>query len=361
MKRRDFLKATAAGGAVAVATPAIAQSSPEIKWRMTSSYPKQLDILHGGAEFFAKQVAELSDGKFQISVLAAGEPIPALQALDAASNGTADAAYSSAHYFVGKDPTYAIFASVPFGLNARMQNSWLTQGGGNELANQFFAKANLIGFPCGNTGTQMGGWFRNEIKSAADMSGVRFRIGGIGGQVLQKLGVLPQQVASGDVVALLRNGSLDAAEWVGPHDDEKREFAKVAPYYYYPAFWKGGPTIHAFFNLPKYNALPKAYQAALANAAANANSWVLARYDMLNPAAMKRLVTAGVQFRPFPDEVLDAALAATKELWSEISTGNPEFKKAIDAMLAYRSDQYLWWRVAEYSNDTFMIRSRTRG
>jgi TRAP-type mannitol/chloroaromatic compound transport system substrate-binding protein len=361
MKRRDFLTASVAGGAAAVATPAIAQSSPEIRWRMTSSFPKQLDVLYGGAEFFARQVADLTDGRFQISVLAAGEPVAALQSLDATSNGTVDAAYASAHYFVGKDPAYAIFASVPFGLNARMQNSWLSQGGGNELANQLFAKANLIGFPCGNTGTQMGGWFRKELKSVADLSGLKFRIGGIGGQVLQKLGVLPQQAAGGDVAAMLKSGALDAAEWVGPHDDEKREFAKVAPYYYYPAFWEGGPTVHAFFNLQKYNALPKTYQAALTNAAANANAWMLARYDMLNPAAMKRLVTDGVQFRPFPDEVLDAALAATNELWSEISSGNAEFKKAIEAMLAYRSDQYLWWRVAEYSNDTFMIRSRTRG
>jgi TRAP-type mannitol/chloroaromatic compound transport system substrate-binding protein len=362
MKRRDFLKGSVAGAATAaVASPAVAQSAPEVKWRMVSSFPKQLDVLHGGAEFFAKQVADLTDNKFQIAVLAPGEPVAALQALDAAGSGSVDAAYSSAHYFVGKDPTYSIFASVPFGLNARMQNSWLSQGGGNELANQLFAKANLVGFPCGNTGTQMGGWFRAELKSTADLAGLKFRIGGIAGQVLQKLGVVPQQVAGGDVAAMLKSGALDATEWIGPHDDEKRDFAKVAPYYYYPAFWEGGPTIHAFFNLQKYNGLPKTYQAALANAAANANAWVLARYDMLNPAAMKRLVTAGVQFRPFPDEVLEAALAATRELWAELSAGNAEFKKAIEAMLAFRSDQYLWWRVAEYTNDTFMIRSRTRG
>jgi TRAP-type mannitol/chloroaromatic compound transport system substrate-binding protein len=362
MKRREFLKTTVTGAAVAaVAAPAIAQSAPEIKWRMTSSFPKSLDTIYGGAEYFAKQVAELTDNKFQIQVFAAGEVVPALQALDATSNGTVEASHTVSYYYVGKDPTYAIFASVPFGLNARMQNSWLYQAGGNELANEFFKKANVIGFPCGNTGTQMGGWFRKEIKTVADLSGLKFRIGGIAGQVLQKLGVVPQQIAGGDIYPALEKGTIDAAEWVGPYDDEKLGFSKVAPYYYYPGFWEGGPTVHSFFNLERYNALPKSYQAALFNAATNANTWMLARYDMQNPPAIKRLVAGGVQLRPFPDDVMNAALTATNELWTEISAKNADFKKAIDAMLAYRSDQYLWWRVAEYTNDTFMIRSRTRG
>jgi TRAP-type mannitol/chloroaromatic compound transport system substrate-binding protein len=362
MKRRDFLKTSVTGAAVAaVASPAIAQSSPEIKWRMTSSFPKSLDTIYGGAEYFAKQVAELTDNKFQIQVFAAGEIVPALQALDATSTGTVEASHTVSYYYVGKDPTYAIFASVPFGLNARMQNSWLYQAGGNELANEFFKKANVIGFPCGNTGTQMGGWFRKEIKTVADLQGLKFRIGGIAGQVLQKVGVVPQQIAGGDIYPALEKGTIDAAEWVGPYDDEKLGFAKVAQYYYYPGFWEGGPTVHAFFNLERYNALPKAYQAALFNAATAANTWMLARYDMQNPAAIKRLVAGGVQLRPFPDDVLNAALTATNELWAEISAKNADFKKTIEAMLAYRSDQYLWWRVAEYTNDTFMIRSRTRG
>jgi TRAP-type mannitol/chloroaromatic compound transport system substrate-binding protein len=362
MKRRDFLKTSMTGAAMAaVASPAIAQSAPEIKWRMTSSFPKSLDTIYGGAEYFAKQVAELTDNKFQIQVFAAGEIVPALQALDATSNSTVECSHTVSYYYVGKDPTFAIFASVPFGLNARMQNSWLYQAGGNELANEFFKKANVIGFPCGNTGTQMGGWFRKEIKTVADLQGLKFRIGGIAGQVLQKLGVVPQQIAGGDIYPALEKGTIDAAEWVGPYDDEKLGFSKVAPFYYYPGFWEGGPTVHAFFNLEKYNALPKAYQAALFNAATNANTWMLARYDMQNPAAIKRLVAGGVQLRPFPDEVMNAALTATNELWTEIAGKNPDFKKAIDAMQAYRSDQYLWWRVAEYTNDTFMIRSRTRG
>ena len=362
MKRRDFLKVTAAGAAAtAVASPAIAQSSPEVKWRLASSFPKSLDTIYGGAEQLSKYVAEMTDNKFQIQVFAAGEIVPGLQALDATSNGTVEMSHTVSYYYVGKDPTFAIFASVPFGLNTRMQNSWLDQGGGNELANEFYKKYGILGMPCGNTGTQMGGWFRKEIKTVADLQGLKMRIGGIAGQVLAKVGVVPQQLAGGDIYPSLEKGTIDAAEWVGPYDDEKLGFNKVAKFYYYPGFWEGGPTVHAFTNLEKFNALPKNYQAILTNAAAHTNGWMPARYDMQNPGALKRLVASGTQLRPFTNEVLDACLKATNELWAEISAKNADFKKAIDAMQAYRSDQYLWWQVAEYTNDSFMIRTRTRG
>src|SRR5688572_2330040 len=307
MKRRDFLKVSAAGAAAtAVASPAIAQSSPEIKWRLTSSFPKSLDTIYGGAEQMAKYVAEMTDNKFQIQVFGAGEIVPALQALDATSNNTVEMCHTVSYYYVGKDPTFAIYGSVPFGLNARQQNSWWYQGGGEALGNEFFKKFGVIGFACGNTGAQMGGWFRKEIKTVADLSALKFRIGGIAGQVLQKVGVVPQQIAGGDIYPALEKGTVDAAEWVGPYDDEKLGFAKVAPYYYYPGFREGGPMVLAFFNLEKYNALPKASQAALYNALTNANTCMLARYDMQNPAAIKRLVAGGVQLRPFPDEVMNA-------------------------------------------------------
>jgi len=362
MKLRDFLKVSAVGAAAtAVASPAIAQSMPEIKWRLTSSFPKSLDTIYGGAEQVAKYVAEMTDNKFQIQVFAAGEVVPGLQALDATSNNTVEMCHTVSYYYVGKDPTFAIFASVPFGLNARTANSWGYEAGGEQLGNEFFKKFGVIGFPTGNTGTQMGGWFRKEIKTVADLSGLKMRIGGIAGQVLQKVGVVPQQLAGGDIYPALEKGTIDAAEWVGPYDDEKLGFAKVAKYYYYPGFWEGGPTVHSFVNLEKWNSLPKNYQAILTNACANANTWMNARYDMQNPTALKRLVAGGTQLRPFTNEVLEACLKATNELWGEISGKNADFKKSIDAMQAYRSDQYLWWQVAEYTYDSFMIRSRTRG
>src|SRR6267143_1897342 len=278
MKRRDFLKVSATGAAVAaVASPAIAQSSPEVKWRMTSSFPKSLDTIYGGAEYFAKQVAEMTDNKFQIQVFQAGELVPGLQALDATAKNTVEMCHTVSYYYVGKDPTFAIYASVPFGLNARQQNSWWYQGGGMEIGNEFFKKSGVIGFPCGNTGTQMGGWFRKEIKTVADLSGLKFRIGGIAGQVLQKVGVVPQQIAGGDIYPALEKGTIDAAEWVGPYDDDKLGFQKVAPFYYYPGWWEGSAMLHNFINIDKWNSLTPTYKAVVRAASDSAHTWMQAK------------------------------------------------------------------------------------
>ncbi|MEN5082268.1 TRAP transporter substrate-binding protein [Bosea sp. TWI1241] len=360
MKRRHFLQAATVGAAGStIAMPAIAQSNPEVKWRLTSSFPKSLDTIYGGGETLAKMVSELTDGKFQIQVFAAGEIVPGLQALDAVSNNTVEICHTVSYYYVGKDPTFAIPSSVPFGLNTRMQTAWLAQGGGDALFNEFWKKYNVVGIQCGNTGAQMGGWFRKEIKSVADLQGLKMRIAGIAGSVLQKLGVVPQQLAGGDIYPSLEKGTIDGAEWVGPYDDEKLGFAKVAPYYYYPGFWEGGPAVHAFINTERWDSLPKHYQAALRAAAAYATQQMTAKYDVQNPAALKRLIAAGAQLRPFPQDVMDASLKASNELYAEISAKNPEFKKAIDAMNAFRNDQYLWWQVAELTFDIFQVRNRT--
>jgi len=360
--RRKLITTAGVGAAAAtIAAPAIAQSAPEIKWRLTSSFPKSLDTIFGAGEAMAKMVGELTDNKFQIQVFAAGEIVPGLQALDAVGNGTVEACHTVSYYYVGKDPTFAIASSVPFGLNARQQNAWLWQNQGNELFNAFYAKHKVYALPCGNTGTQMGGWFRKEIKTPADLQGLKMRIGGIAGQVLQKLGVVPQQIAGGDIYPALEKGTIDAAEWVGPYDDYKLGFYKVAPNYYYPGWWEGGPTVHAFFNLEKYNALPKSYQAALTAACAYANTWMQGRYDVQNPQALKTLVGSGAKLLPFTQDTLDACYKATNELWAEISAKNPEFKKAIETMIAFRDDEYLWWQVAELTYDIYMVRARQRG
>src|SRR5215207_7528640 len=296
MKRRDFLKVSAAGAAAtAVASPAIAQSSPEIKWRLTSSFPKSLDTIYGGAEQVSKYVAEMTDNKFQIQVFAAGEVVPGLQALDATSNNTVEMCHTVSYYYVGKDPTFAIYASVPFGLNARQANSWWYQGGGEQLGNEFFKKHGVIGFPTGNTGTQMGGWFRKEIKTVADLSGLKMRIGGIAGQVLQKVGVVPQQLAGGDIYPALEKGTIDAAEWIGPYDDEKLGFSRVAPFYYAPGWWEAGPQISFYVNAKEWDKLPKEYQAAFETASYEAHVVMQAQYDARNPGALARLLKAGVK------------------------------------------------------------------
>jgi TRAP-type mannitol/chloroaromatic compound transport system substrate-binding protein len=362
MKRREFIKTAGVGlaASTAVAAPAIAQSMPEIKWRLTSSFPKSLDTLWGAAETFSKYVGEASDGKFQVSTFAAGEIVPGLQAMDAVGAGTVECCHTAAYYYVGKDPTFPLFCAVPFGLNSRQQNAWFYDGGAQKLMDDFTKKFNVLSLLGGNTGCQMGGWFRKEIKDVADLSGVKMRIAGLAGNVMQKLGVVPQQLAGGDIYPALEKGTVDAAEWVGPYDDEKLGFYKVAPFYYYPGWWEGGTTNHFMFNIPKWEELPKAYKAIVTAAAGYANVEEQAKYDARNPAALKRLVAAGAQLRPFSQSIMEASLKAANEVYADISSKNPDFKKVYDNMIAFRSDEYLWWQVAEYTFDTFMIRSRTR-
>jgi TRAP-type mannitol/chloroaromatic compound transport system substrate-binding protein len=361
MKRRQFLQgASLAAAATAIAKPAIAQSQPQIKWRLTASWPKSLDTLYGACEVFSKLVSEATDGNFQIQVFAGGEIVPPLQALDAVQNGTVEMGHTAMYYYIGKDPTWALFCATPFGLNTRQQNAWYYEGEGTSLIEEFGKKYNVHCLLMGNTGAQMGGWFRKEIKEVSDLNGLKMRIGGWAGQTLQKLGVVPQQLAGGDIYPALEKGTIDATEWVGPYDDEKLGFYKVAKFYYYPGWWEGGTANHCVVNLAKWNELPKNYQAILRAAAGYGNIDETARYDGRNPAALKRLLAAGTQLRPFTPNVMDACLKASNEVNAETSATNADYKKVWDSILTFRNDAYLWWQVAEYSYDTFMIRSRTR-
>jgi TRAP-type mannitol/chloroaromatic compound transport system substrate-binding protein len=362
MKRREFLKSAGVGAAaVAVAAPAIAQSAPKLKWRLTSSFPKSLDTIYGAAEVFSKAVAEATDNKFQIQVFAAGEIVPGLSAADAVQTGTVEMCHTASYYYFGKDPTFAFGTAVPFGLNTRMQNSWMSFGGAMDLMNDFYKKFNIYAIPAGNTGAQMGGWFRKEIKDVGDLNGLKMRIGGFAGTVMQRLGAVPQQIAGGEIYPALEKGTIDAAEWVGPYDDEKLGFYKVAKYYYYPGWWEGSAMLHNFFNIDKWNALPAGYKSILRSASAVANEWMVAKYDAANPAALRRLVAAGAEMKPFSQPVLEACYKASNDIYAETSAKNPEFKKVYDSMAAFRGDEYLWWQVAEYTFDTFQIRALRRG
>jgi TRAP-type mannitol/chloroaromatic compound transport system substrate-binding protein len=300
VNRRRFLTAAGiAAAATPIAAPAIAQSLPEVKWRIASSFPKSLDTIFGAADIISKKVAQATGNKFQIRVFAAGEIVPGLQVADAVQNGTVEAGHTAGYYYVGKDPTFAFDTTIPFGLNTRQQNAWMTHGGGLELMRNFFKDYNIISFPAGNTGAQMGGWFRKEIKTVDDLKGLKFRIAGMAGQVVTKLGAVPQQIAGGDIYPALEKGTIDAAEWVGPYDDEKLGFNKVAPFYYYPGWWEGEAQISLYVNTDKWKELPPAYQAVLEAACAEANLWMIGKYDADNPAALRRLVAAGTQLRPY--------------------------------------------------------------
>ena len=352
--------ATAAAAASAFPAPAIAQSAPTIRWRCTSSFPKSPDTIYGASEVFAKAVSEMTDGKFQIQVFAAGELVPGLQAADAVTNNTVECAHTSSYYYVGKDPTFTFGTNLPFGLNSRMQTAWMYEGGGMDLLNEFYQKYSIHALPLGNTGCQMGGWFRKEINTVADLSGLKMRIGGFAGRIVEKLGMVPQQIAAGDIYPALEKGTIDAAEWIGPYDDEKLGFYKVAPYYYYPGWWEGGPALMLFVNSSKWDELPKTYQHIVSSAAALGHTVMQARYDKLNPAAIRRLVAGGAQLKPFSAEIMDTCFKAAHEVYDEIGAQNAEFKKIYDHMTAFRGEEYLWWQVAEYSYDTYMIRSRAK-
>jgi TRAP-type mannitol/chloroaromatic compound transport system substrate-binding protein len=361
MKRRSFLKGSAlAAAATAIASPAVAQAMPEVRWRLTSSFPKSLDTIFGTAETFAKYLSEATDGKFQIQTFAAGEIVPGLQALDAASNGTVEVAHTPTYFYVGKEPALALGTGIPFGLNARHQHSWWHFAGGDAIVNEALAKFNTVGVVCGNSGTQMGGWFRNEIRTLDDLKGLKFRIGGVGGQVLAKIGVVPQQIAAGDIYPALERGTLDAVEFVGPYDDEKLGFNKVAKYYYYPGFWEGGAMLHLVINKDAWDKLPKLYQNIVRMCAESANNWMLAKYDAVNAPALRRLVAAGTELRGFPLPVLDAAQKAADELYAELSARSPLFKKGYESMIAFRQEQYTWWQIAEYAFDSYQIRGLRR-
>ena len=362
MKRRQFLQAAGlAAAATAVAKPAIAQSMPELKWRLTSSFPKNLDTLHGAAEVFTKAVAEATDNKFQIQVFPPNEIVPGLAAADAVQNGTVEMAHTASYYYFGKDPTFAFGTAVPFGLNARMQNAWMRFGGGMDLMNDFYKRFNIYALPAGNTGCQMGGWFRKEIKTVADLKGLKMRIGGFAGTVVAKLGVVPQQIPGDAIYSSLEKGTIDAVEWVGPYDDIKLGFQNIAQYYYYPGWWEGGAMLHNFINLDKWNALTPAYKSIVASASALANEWMLARYDAGNPEALKKLLEARkTKLQAFSPAIMEACLKAALEVYAEVSAKNADFKKVWDSLLPFRNDQYLWWRVAEYTYDDFLVRNRTR-
>jgi len=359
--RREFFAAAGAGvAAAAVAAPAIAQSSPEIRWRLGASWPKSLDTLYGSCDTLSKFVSEATNGKFQIQAFAAGEIVPGLQVLDAVENGTIEICHTATYYFIGKDPTWALFCAVPFGLNTRQQNAWFTDGDGMKMMNEFGKKFNVYSLVGGGTGAQMGGWFRKEIKTVDDFKGLKFRVGGWAGKTLQKLGVVPQQIAGGDIYPALEKGTIDAAEWVGPYDDEKLGFYKIAQFYYYPGWWEGGTANHFMINLAKWNELPKNYQTIVTAAAAYCNHEQQGRYDARNPAALKRLIAAGTQLRPFTVPIMEACLKASNEVNSETSAASPDYKKVWDSITAFRNDEYLWWQVSEHTYDDFMIRTRTR-
>jgi TRAP-type mannitol/chloroaromatic compound transport system substrate-binding protein len=355
MERRNFIRQTGLAGVLAAgAAPAIVHAQANIRWRLASSFPKSLDTIFGAAEVFSKKVAELSGGKFQISVHSGGELMPAFGVVDGVQNGTVEMAHTVPYYFFGKDETFALGACVPFGLNSRQMTAWMLEGNGLTLMREFYRTYNIVNFLGGNTGAQMGGWFRKPLKSMADMKGLKFRIGGFAGKVLERLGGVPQNIPGGEIYQALEKGTIDAAEWIGPYDDQKLGFNKVAPHYAYPAWWEGGPQIDFFINQKAFDALTPEYKAIVECASMFAHVNMQAKYDAKNPAALKQLVASGSKLFRTPKDIMDAAFKESQDLYSELSAKNPNWKKVYTDFAKFRADQNLWFRYPEAGFDSFM-------
>ena len=355
MDRRSLIKNAGIAGVLAAGIAPAVHAQAAVRWRLASSFPKSLDTIYGGAEVFAKAVKAMSGGKFEISVHAGGELMPPFGVVDGVQAGTVEISHTVPYYFYGKNPAFALGSAVPFGLNARQMNAWMMHGNGRKLMNELYAKYNMLSFAGGNTGTQMGGWFRKEVKSIADFKGLKMRLGGgLVGEVMQKLGAVPQSIPGGEVYQALEKGTIDAAEWVGPYDDQKLGFNKVAPFYYYPGWWEGGPEVDFFINQKAFDSLSAENKAIIDAASALASSDMLAKYDALNPVALKQLVAAKTKVLPFSQAVLEASFKASMEVFAENDAKSPEWKKIYADMRAFQRDQVLWFRFAENRFDNFM-------
>jgi TRAP-type mannitol/chloroaromatic compound transport system substrate-binding protein len=360
MDRRSLIKNAGIAGVLAAgAAPAVYAQGANVRWRLASSFPKSLATIFGSSEMFAKTIKALSGGKFEVSVHAAGELMPAFGVVDGIQNGTVEMAQTASYYFTGKDPIFAFGCAVPFGLTARQTDAWMEHGNGRKLMDDFYAKYNIKSRSAGNTGTQMGGWYRKEIKSVKDLKGLKMRMGGgLFGEAMQKLGVVSQNMPAGEVYQALEKGTLDATEFVGPYDDQKLGFNKVAPFYYYPGWWEGGAELGFFINTKAYAALSPEYQAMVDVPTAYAARDMTAKYDVFNPIALKKLVADGTQLKPFPKAIMDAGFKASMEVFAEHEAKSPEFKKIHQDMRAFQRDQLLWLRFSELRFDNYMTTAK---
>ena len=365
MKRRQFLTNTAVS-AVTSATLVSCQSDdsptvtandlPEIRWKMVTSWPKSLDTIFGGAQTVCDRVGEMSGGRFQITPYAAGEIVPGLEVLDTVQNGTVECGHTASYYYIGKNPALAFATSVPFGLTAQQQNAWLYHGGGLEAMQKVYSDFNIINFPAGNTGAQMGGWFKKPINSLADLKGLKMRIPGLAGEVMSKLGVNVQVLPGGEVFIALERGAIDAAEWVGPYDDEKLGLNKAAQYYYYPGWWEPGPTLDALVNKSAWEKLPSEYQNMFKSAAKEANLNMLAQYNYLNQKALGSILSGGTKLVAYPEDVIKEAQKVSIDIYEDNSVKNASFKEVFQQWKSFKDDIIRWNAINELSYSDFMAK-----
>lgn len=367
MKRRQLLRTTTLAGAGITAAacgqqtqffrPTTQQvSRPRVEWRMATSWPRSLDVAFGAAETIATKVSELTGGRFTISLFEAGELAPPLQVLDAVQRGSVECGHTAGYYYVNKSPAFAFSTTVPFGFNAQQQNAWLYDSG-RELLQGLYADFNIISFPAGNTSAQMGGWFKRQIQTPDDLKGLKMRMPGLGGAVMGRLGVTVQNLPGSELLAAFQQGTIEAAEWVGPHDDEQLGLNTVAQYYYYPGWHEPGTGYELQINQRAWERLPLEYQEAVKVAASEANFSMLARYDAANRLAMQRLLKSGVILTPWSPEILQAARTAAFELYEETASQDATYRQIYTQWKTFRAELFQWHQFNELGYASFAFQS----
>ena len=359
MDRRSAIRHAGIAGVLATGLAPAVHAQPVVRWRLASSFPKSLDTIYGGAEVFARAVRELSGGRFEVVVHAAGDLMPAFGVLEAVQSGQIDLAHTAPYYFYAQNLAFALGSAIPFGFNARQMNAWMLRGNGRRLMDEFYAGYNIVSFAGGNTGTQMGGWYLKEIRDVSDFKGMKMRLGGgLVGEVMARMGAVPVDMPGGEIYGALQKRAIDAAEWVGPYDDQKLGFNKVAPFYYYPGWWEGGLELDFFVHRKAYDALSAEHKAIVNAASSLAHADMLAKYDALNPNALKQLVIAKTKVLPFSLPVLDTAFRMAMEIFALNEGRSPEWKKIYTDMRNFQRDQIFWFRFAEARYDSFMSAQR---
>lgn len=325
-----------------------ARPSKQYRWKMTTTWPPNFPVLGEGCQLFADLVNRMSDGRMEIKVYGGGELVPALEAFGAVQSGVAEMGSGAAYYWAGKSPATQFFASLPFGMNAQQLNAWMLCSDGLQLWRELYADFGLYPIPGGNTGVQMGGWFNREINSVKDLKGLKMRMPGLGGKVLERAGGTPVLLAGGDLYTGLERGVIDAAEWIGPYHDYKMGFHEIARYYYAPGWHETGSALEFFVNKKQFDALESDLQAIIESAAMHTNLWILSEFEYQNAIYLEKIRNeARVQIRNYPAEVLQQLRKHSKELLEELAEADPFTRKVYDSYRSFQRRAAGWSELSE--------------
>ncbi len=321
------------------------------KWKMVTTWPPGFPVLQEGCELFAKKVKEMSGGRMDIQVYGGGELVPPLESFNAVGDGAAEIGHGAGYYWAGRLPAAQFFASVPFGMNAQGMNAWIMNGGGQELWNDLYAPYNVIPMPVGNSGVQMGGWFNREINSIEDFKGLKMRMPGLGGKVLQEVGGAAVLVAGSELFTSLERGVIDATEWIGPYHDYLMGFHQIAKYYYAPGWHEAGTVLELIFNKEKFEALPTDLQAIMRNAAYAVNHWVLSEFEAKNSFYLQKIQNeTDVEMRSFTPQTLATLRKISENVVSEAANADASSKKVYESFRKFQTETAKW---SSYSEELY--------